>query len=528
MSNVADIAKVSAKGSFHMLWGLVVSTLISAVGTIFIARIMGSDQYGLFTIVLSIPSLVAVILHLGLTSALVRFTAKFRAENRLIELRSVFASAIIFELVLGIILSVSSFFAADFIAGTFYNRPEIVPLIQLASLSILSGGLIAISAAVFTGMEKMYLNSTMVVMQSIIKTVIIIVLVIFGFGVSGATIGYVTASSIAGLIGILFVVLIYKKLPAPLITQKLEIKSYTQTMLAYGLPISFSNIIINLKSQFFIFLLPIYYMMDNSLIGNYNIANTFVVLITLFVTPITTMLLPAFSKLDYNKDQTALKSAFKFSVKYSTMFVVPVTALVMCLSEPAVSTLFGETYNSAALFVSLLAIQYLYIAFGKFNNANLINSQGDTSFNFKLTLITAVIGFPMGYLLIMNFGIIGLIATLLTCVVPQTFLSLRFIKNKYMASIDWVSSVKILFSSGVTAFLTYVLVSLLSLASWLELIIGVLFFVVVFMFVTLLSRTVSRYDLINLREITSGFGFISKSIKWILNLIEKLMVVLKL
>ena len=37
MSTVSDIAKVSAKGSFHMLWGLIVSTLISSVGTIFIA-----------------------------------------------------------------------------------------------------------------------------------------------------------------------------------------------------------------------------------------------------------------------------------------------------------------------------------------------------------------------------------------------------------------------------------------------------------------------------------------------------------
>ena len=41
------MAKVSAKGSFHLLWGLVISTVISSIATIFVARLLGSDLYGL-------------------------------------------------------------------------------------------------------------------------------------------------------------------------------------------------------------------------------------------------------------------------------------------------------------------------------------------------------------------------------------------------------------------------------------------------------------------------------------------------
>jgi O-antigen/teichoic acid export membrane protein len=59
MSKAADMAKVSAKGGFHLLWGLVVSTLISSVGTIFIARLLGSDLYGLYAVVLTAPTLIA-------------------------------------------------------------------------------------------------------------------------------------------------------------------------------------------------------------------------------------------------------------------------------------------------------------------------------------------------------------------------------------------------------------------------------------------------------------------------------------
>ena len=76
MSKAADMAKVSAAGGFHLLWGLVISTLISAVGTIFIARLLGSDQYGLFTVVLIVPMLISAFRDWGVNAAMVRFTAQ--------------------------------------------------------------------------------------------------------------------------------------------------------------------------------------------------------------------------------------------------------------------------------------------------------------------------------------------------------------------------------------------------------------------------------------------------------------------
>ena len=60
MSKTGDIARISAKGGFHVLWGLVISTVISSIATIFIARLLGSDLYGLYTIVLTIPMIIQI------------------------------------------------------------------------------------------------------------------------------------------------------------------------------------------------------------------------------------------------------------------------------------------------------------------------------------------------------------------------------------------------------------------------------------------------------------------------------------
>jgi O-antigen/teichoic acid export membrane protein len=527
MTKAAEMAKVSAKGSFHLLWGLVISTVISSIATIFIARILGSDLYGLYGIVLIIPSLIGVFRDWGITSAMVRCTAQFRSENRVSEIRSIIVSGIVFEIVLGMALSAISFALSGYLAVNVFHRPEITSLIQIASISILAGGLINAATAAFTGIEKMHLYSIMLICQSTIKTIIIITLVVLGLGTSGAVIGYTVAMVIAGLIGVALVWAQYTNLPK-LSNVTLEIKAYIKLMLAYGVPLSLSAIISGFQSQYYAFLLPIFYVTNNAVIGNYGIAQTFVILISFFATPITTMLFPAFSKLNPQKDREILLNVFQSSIKYASLLVVPVAALVMCLAEPAVSTLFGKTYSTAPLFLALLAINYmLYTPFGSLSLSNFISSQGKTTFILYLTLIGAAIGFPMGYILILHFGVLGLIVTSLVSGIPTTIIALYWIRKHYGLTVDWRSSAKILLSSAIAAALTYVLISELGFSSWIRLILGVIFFTFVFVAATLLTQTINKYDIENLRGMVSDLGIIGKIFHRVLNIIEKLMKTLK-
>ena len=113
----------------------------------------------------------------------------------------------------GIALSALSFGLSGYLATSVFHRPEITSLIQVASISILAGGLVNAASAAFTGIEKMELNSLMLILQSIIKTAIMIVLVVLGFGSSGAVLGYTVAIVIAGLVGVALVWTQYRHLP---------------------------------------------------------------------------------------------------------------------------------------------------------------------------------------------------------------------------------------------------------------------------------------------------------------------------
>ena len=459
MTKAAEMGRVSAKGGFHLLWGLVASTIISAVGAIIIANLLGAANYGLYAIALTAPSLISTFRDWGISTAMTKYSAQYNSENNVAKIRSVFVSGLLFEIILGLSLSFLSFALSPVLAANF-NRPTIVPLIRIASFFILTGALVNTATAAFTGLETMLLNTIMLIIQSTIKTVLIVGLVLLGFGTLGAVTGFIVAVLFAGLIGVLLMWIMYRSLPKPT-HGKLEIMATIKIMFRYGLPLSISNITAGFLSQFYNYILAIY-VLSNAAIGNYNVALNFVVLINFVATPVTTMLFPAFSKIDPSKDKETLKNVFQYSVKYAALVVVPVATMVMVLAQPAIGTIFQNRYTQAPLFLALLSTSYLFSALGGLSEPNLINGQGYTSFTLKLIILDAAIGFPLGFVLISRFGVIGLIISTLMALIPSLFIGLRFIKKHFDVYIDWVSSAKILFSSSIAGIFTYFLISHLS------------------------------------------------------------------
>jgi hypothetical protein len=143
-------------------------------------------------------------------------------------------------------------------------------------------------------------------------------------------------------------------------------------------------------------------------------------------------------------------------------------------------------------------------------------------------LLTALIGFPLSYVLASWFGVVGLIFATLVAELPSLGIALFWVRKNYGLTIDWVSSGKILFSSALAGAITYVAVSSVGLASWVNLVMGVVVFAVLFMFVSLLVRVLGRGDLVSLREMTKSLGFLHRFFVLLFDFYERLMTLLRL
>lgn len=502
MSKAQDLGKVSARGGFNLFWGVALSTIITSLGMIIVGRTLSVAEMGIVSVVLIGPNLIKTFRDLGIDQATIKFTAQYRAENKLAKVKQVLATEILFEIIMGLVLSVSSFLLSDLMA-VLLERPEIAPLIQIASIIIFAEALLKASQVAFTGYEQMGFYSISMVIQSIVKTGLMVYLVMSGYGAYGATVGDTASYMVAGAVSIILVYLVlYSKFHEH--KGSLEIYNTLKYMFKYGIPVSIAWTINGFLTQFYSFLLAIY--STDVIMGNYQVALSFAVIITFFVVPLNTILFPAFSKINAQTERETLKSVFKSSVKYATLIVIPATLAVMVLAEPATSTIFGEKYELTPLYLAVYVGIYLYTALGSLSAGNLINSQGRTEVNLKFTLITGGMGLSFSLLLVPQFGVMGLLFTYLIAGIPSTLLALWWIKKQYDASIDWGASAKIVLSSVVTALITYTILSQIEQANWIILIIGGIIFLAMYIVTAPILGAVNKKDIQYLKDMVKALG----------------------
>jgi len=520
MQKALEIGKKSVTGSFQLSMGVAASTVIMAIGTIILARLMTPEDYGLYSVAL-IPSYMAVLFRdWGVNSAITKYTASLRAENKEEHTYEIVVAGILFEVATGLILSVILVFLSSFIASAIFQRPESSSLIAIASVTIFAGALLTAAQSSFVGFERMEMYSLANICQAIVKTIASPLLVLIGYSALGATLGYTISFSASALIGLAILYLtIIRRLKAKT-PEKASVTQTLRKMLSYGVPLSISSIITGFLVQFYAFLMVIY--CTDAMIGNYQAATQFATVLTFFTVPILTALFPAFSKINPKNESELLQTVFASSVKYTAIILVPATTATMVLSKPMISTLFGEKWTYAPFFLTLYVINNLFVIFGGLILGSLLAGLGETKTQMKLSLITLTFGMPSAFLLIPSMGIVGLILTSITAGIPSMFLGLYWIWKQYKAKVDIKSSTKILAASAIATATTYLMLNLIASADWIELASGGATFLATYLITAPLIGAIDTSDIKNLKTMFSSLRIISKLLNIPLNVMEKL------
>ncbi|HIE13849.1 TPA: hypothetical protein EYP70_01105, partial [Candidatus Bathyarchaeota archaeon] len=306
MGSAIDIAKVSAKGSFALTLGMMISNLIMAVGTLIMASFLPGEEYGLYAVVLIPSAFFNLFQDLGINAATIKYTAQYRSERKLSETKKIMAFGLFFNVAIGAFLSLVSFLLSGYLAEVIFHRPQIKNLLEIMSINILLSALLRVSQSVFVGFERMEFYSITMILQSLLRGTLSPLLVVAGYGLFGAIMGVTLSSIASAILGLFFnLIFFYRRIEVAIESPIKDLGKYISFMLRYGLPVSASMIISGLQSQFFNFLMAIY--CDDQMIANYQMAMNFTVLISFFVFPIITVLFPAFSKLSFEREGETLR-----------------------------------------------------------------------------------------------------------------------------------------------------------------------------------------------------------------------------
>lgn len=453
-----------------------------------------------------------LLMDAGINTALTKHIAQYIQEGREHERRAAQITGSTINIAVAAALTLIVFLGATPIADTFLKRPELAPLLRVASLAIIGQALLNLSFAIFIGHNRMGLQSLTTIIYAILKAVAMPGLVILGWSSGGAVMGNMASLLVAGTTGFALTLAFMRGGDAKPTAES------AKTLLNYGAPIYLSILIggalANLQSSLYVLYL------GETEIGNWGAAQNFGVLVTFLTTPIATTLFPLFSKLGRGTEN--LKHAYRNAVKYSSLLALPGALALIALAYPMMGIIYNQRYSLAPDYFRLFLLTYTTIGLGSVCQGAILNGQGETRTTFRVNLLVLLVGAPLSLALIPTYGIYGLIAALIISPLPAFIYSTIWIRRNMGLEPDWGSSARI-YASSIAAFIsTSAITTILPENNWLRFIIGAATYLATYLAALKLTKTLTDEDYKMFRVILGDAGPLAKYLHGLLDLYQRL------
>ena len=165
---------------------IILNTVVGLLYTPYMLRMMGQSEYGLYSLVASVIAYLTV-LDFGFGNAIVRYTAKFRAEKKTEEQYEMFGMFFLLYLVIGIIafgiglglyFNVGTLFG-DTMTAVELDRARIMMLLLVANLAFTFP--MSIWGSIIQAYEDFVFQKSLNIFRIILNTAVMICLLHFGY-----------------------------------------------------------------------------------------------------------------------------------------------------------------------------------------------------------------------------------------------------------------------------------------------------------------------------------------------------------
>ena len=500
MTDLEKLTERSAKGSFYIFIGNLVSEIANAVGIIIVARLLTPKDMGIYGLSFVISGFFWIASDLGISQALVRYLAGYQNLGEWGKVKNVTKKAFIFQGGLACILAIIMYILAAPLATIILKRPELAGIIRITSSLVITQSIYTSASASFNGLDRMDLSGAMKILLSVVKATSAILLVNQGHGVFSLIYGHLIGTGVASITSVVILYFLLSRMKPD--QEGLSGGTSLHTMLGFGFPLFLSRFLMSFELGYRGLLLA--WFSDNAAIGNLDIANKFISLAGLFTLPIITVVYPAFSKIDIKRQPEKMKTLYRSSVKYATLIIIPVTMAMILLSRQGIGLLFGTRYGPAPTFFSLSLLQYLAVGLGSLSVFGFLNSQGDTSTSFRLNTIYVTLKMLLGTIFTWLWGVPGLLTALFISAVAGNALNHCLAQRKYGIDIDIMFNLRVVIFSATATIITWQTLQIIPLSGHLlQIIIGGALFVTGCLILAPISQAIGINDIQILRRLLS-------------------------
>ncbi len=302
----------------------------------FIARLLGDVGFGKFSTAYAFASLFLVFSDLGLTMLSVREIARNRDEaNKYVSNIAV----------IKILLAIFTWSFVAMLVRVMGYPGDTIYAVYLLTLSLILNSFIESFSAVFRAYERMGYEALVKIFQRVLCTVLGIAALNAGMGLKGVVNVYFIASLVSGIGCYIILNRVFVKLRF-----NLDFKFWKKIIreaLPIGIPIFFSGIYFRVDQ------IMLSVMKGDAVVGWYSLSYKGLELFMMIAAGFVGALFPVFSY-TFKKSRESLLFMSGKAIKFLMVFIIPVAASVMLLSDKFLVSIVGESFVNSVPALKIL------------------------------------------------------------------------------------------------------------------------------------------------------------------------------
>ncbi len=445
--------------------GKLIAVVSAGLLTVILARLLEPDQYGLLFLAISVLGMIEMFSKLGIAKSAARYVAEYK-ETDPGQLRGIFRFSLLLNVVTISVVCIAVLLGYEHIAR-LVGEPEIGPLLVVGVCYILFNTLDQFVRTLLQGFEAIKPASVLLSVSSSLRFVFAVSLVLVGYGVVGALLGYIISYAISTVLGLGYLyVRLYKTSPSAEIETGLR-----RRIVEYTAPLTLTSAADVLDKKIDTILVGIFTGPVG--VAYYTVGEQVIQFVETPMAALGFALSPTYEAQKAKGNTEIAAKIYEEALTHGLLLYIPAAAGLMLVAEPLVLEAFGTEYQGAVIVLQVMAIYAVLRAIMKITS-NGLDFLGRARERAIIKGITAVLNVGLNILLIPLIGVVGAaISTVIT-------FSLFTVANLYIMHLELGFRVRYLIRHTgsallVTAVMSVVVYLLIGMVSGIVTLVSVVF-----------------------------------------------------
>ena len=228
-----------AKGAGIAFTGTFIGTALGYLSRMIIARFLGAGDYGLISLGFAVMNIAATLSLVGFNTGIQRFVSFYKGKGDEGRIKGTILGALKICFPLSLIFTLLIFFYAGWISIHIFHSPGLTPVLRIFTIGIPFWVLASIFIYVIVGFQEIkYHVYTWFIFKDTFKLVAIVTFLALGYGVIGASVGWVLA--IIGMSILAFYFL--EKRVFPILNTRVKAVSVDRELFFFSFPLIFAGL----------------------------------------------------------------------------------------------------------------------------------------------------------------------------------------------------------------------------------------------------------------------------------------------